>query len=165
MNSEVFTAKALIALFLASILGVHPLFWALLVITVIDFATGFLAAYVKKELSANVCKQGVARKAVMFLLVGAATIVGKHVGHLTGGAVSELPLGQIVAAFYVVNEMLSVVENAGIVGLPIPKAIRIAITKLRAINPAEDTEILTPEFKEKHGITAETKDAPKTDGC
>lgn len=163
MSAEVFTAKTLIALFLASILGIHPLFWALLIITVIDFATGILAAYVKRELAASTCKQGIARKTVMFLLVGASTIVGKHVGHLTGGAVSELPLGQIVAAFYIVNEMLSVTENAGIVGLPIPKFIRVAITKLREINPAEDTEILTPEFKEKHGITAETKEADHGD--
>lgn len=96
----------------------------LLVLMVIDFVTGLLAGWAERRLSSRIGRQGIARKILTPIMVSVA-----HFADVALGTGSVFRDG--VAFFYVVNEVLSIVENAGRAGLPIPDNFRKAIEILR----------------------------------
>lgn len=101
---------------------------ALIVFVILDQITGTLAGVVKHELSSNKGFKGIARKITIFLLVGMVHIVGKE---LLGDTTM---LRNVVITFYLVNEGLSIVENAIIIGIPVPEIIKaklLEITKIK----------------------------------
>ena len=61
----------------------------------------------------------------MFALVGVANLI--DVNALSGTAV----LRGAVICFYLANEGLSIIENAGEIGLPIPKKLKKLIEQLK----------------------------------
>ncbi|OAB34282.1 holin [Paenibacillus macquariensis subsp. defensor] len=91
---------------------------------VIDYVTG-LAASIKEGngLSSKVGFWGIAKKGLMILVV----IVAHRLDELMGTDV--IMIGAIY--FYLANELISVTENYGRLGLPLPKQIKdvIAIFK------------------------------------
>jgi len=102
--------------------GLNPLFQALMILMALDIVTGMLSGYVAKQLSSDVSLRGVTKKALILLVVAAASVVAPHVG--------ELPLAEVVAAFYIAHEGLSIIENLGEAGLPVPQALKDALGKL-----------------------------------
>ncbi|GIV73542.1 MAG: hypothetical protein KatS3mg049_2098 [Caldilinea sp.] len=82
---------------------------------------GFLAAYVTQRLSSQVSFRGMAKKALVLLLVGAAAALTPVVG---------APLADAVAGFYVVHEIVSIIENAAVAGLPVPQVLRDALARV-----------------------------------
>lgn len=104
--------------------GLHPLMKWLVVLIGADILTGVIAACATKTLSSEVSRAGMCRKALMVIMVGVAAIAERILG---GG----IPLGGITAGFYCVHELISIVENTGRTGLPIPTALTEAITKLK----------------------------------
>ena len=97
---------------------------ALLAVIVIDYATGVAAAAMQKQLSSTVGCRGLVKKITIFLLVGLAAILDNLV-LVTNGA-----LRAAVCLFYIMNEGLSVLENAGSLGLPLPDALKDALMQL-----------------------------------
>ena len=85
---------------------------------VIDYITGVMCAIINWELSSAVAFKGIFRKVLIFLLVGIANIIDVQV--IGTGAV----LRTAVLFFYIVNEGVSMLENAGHLSLPIPKKIK-----------------------------------------
>jgi toxin secretion/phage lysis holin len=133
---EGFAAKGLLAAFIGSVLTIHAVFWVLAALIAIDFASGLLVGWVTKTLSARVCSVGIAKKTMMLLLVIAAAIAGLNFSHLTAGTIPDSPLlGQLVAAFYGVNEFISIIENAALIGIPVPRRLVDVLEKLRATAP------------------------------
>jgi len=102
--------------------GLNPLFQALMILMALDIVTGMLSGYVAKQLSSDVSLRGVTKKALILLVVAGASVVAPHVG--------ELPLAEVVAAFYIAHEGLSIIENLGEAGLPVPQALKDALGKL-----------------------------------
>ena len=90
----------------------------LLVFTVIDFITGICAAGVQGKISSMVGFKGIAGKCTMFLFVGLANVVDIHI-------LREPNHFKIVTClFYIGNEGISIIENAEVLGVPIPKFLR-----------------------------------------
>lgn len=104
--------------------GLDNLLVALLAVLVLDYATGLLAAAHNKELSSAIGWKGIVKKVITLIVVALAYVIDM----LTGDA---LPLREIAIMFFVVNEGLSILENAAKTGLPIPKKIRDALLQLR----------------------------------
>ena len=98
---------------------------ALLVLTCIDYATGVVAAAIRGELDSGIGAQGIARKIGMFVVVAAANVLDN-----TGG-IGEPIMRTIACWWYCANEGLSILENAGEIGVPIPERLRAAIARLR----------------------------------
>ena len=116
--------------------GCDGLLYALMAFVVIDYITGVMCAIINRELSSAVGFKGIFRKVLIFLLVGIANIIDVQV--IGTGAV----LRTAVIFFYISNEGVSLLENAGHLGLPIPEKIKTVLEQLhdRAENGKEGNE-------------------------
>ena len=104
--------------------GCDGLLYALIAFVVIDYITGVMCAIIDRKLSSAVGFKGIFRKVLIFLLVGIANIIDVQV--IGTGAV----LRTAVIFFYISNEGVSLLENAGHLGLPIPEKIKTALEQL-----------------------------------
>lgn len=113
--------------------GCDGLLYALVVFVVADYITGVMCAINDKNLSSAVGFRGICRKVLIFLLVGIANILDVQV--IGTGSV----LRTAVIFFYISNEGISLLENAGHLGLPIPEKIKVVLEQLhdRAENETE----------------------------
>lgn len=126
---------AAIGLWLGLFIGpVNGLLIALIVFVITDYITGLASAIVRKELSSSVGFKGLARKVLIFLIVGIANVLDVYV--LGANAV----LRTAVILFYMANEGLSIIENAGEIGLPIPKKLKEVLAQLRKKSGEEDKD-------------------------
>ena len=103
----------------------------LIIVMAIDFILGLIiAAFFKKSpksesgsISSKSCFLGLCKKCTMLLFVLIARRLDISLG-------TEYIKPAVVIAF-IVNELISIVENAGIMGIPIPKIITKAIDLLK----------------------------------
>ena len=105
--------------------GLDGLMIALIVFVVVDYVTGVIVAIINKTLSSEVGFIGIAKKVFIFLLVGIANILDVYVIK-TGSMVRSA-----VICFYIANEGISIVENAGNMGLPLPKKLKDVLEQLK----------------------------------
>ncbi|WP_242320773.1 phage holin family protein [Bacillus cereus group sp. BfR-BA-01354] len=103
----------------------------LLIMAAIDYITGVIAAGYNGELKSKVGFKGIAKKVVLFLLVGAATQADLAIG--TNSAIREATI-----FFFIGNELLSLLENAGRMGIPLPSALTNAVEVLGGKQKQED---------------------------
>ena len=104
--------------------GCDGLLIALLLFVITDYITGVMCAIADKKLSSAVGFKGICRKVLIFLLVGIANILDMQV--IGTGSV----LRTAVIFFYISNEGVSLLENAGHLGLPIPVKIKAVLEQL-----------------------------------
>ncbi|WP_434793907.1 phage holin family protein [Terrisporobacter petrolearius] len=104
--------------------GCDGLLFALLAFVVVDYITGVMCAISDHTLSSEVGFKGICRKVLIFLLVGIANILDVEV--IGTGSV----LRTAVVFFYISNEGISLLENAGHLGLPIPEKMKVVLEQL-----------------------------------
>ena len=104
--------------------GCDGLLIALIIFAVADYITGVMCAVSDKKLSSAVGFKGICRKVIIFMLVGVAHIIDVNV--IATGSV----LRTAVIFFYLSNEGVSLLENAGHLGLPIPEKLKVVLEQL-----------------------------------
>jgi toxin secretion/phage lysis holin len=104
--------------------GCDGLLYALIAFVVVDYVTGVMCAVIDKKLSSAVGFRGIFKKVLIFLLVGVANILDAQV--IGTGCV----LRTAVIFFYISNEGVSLLENAGHLGLPIPTKLKAVLEQL-----------------------------------
>ena len=104
--------------------GCDGLLFALVVFVVMDYITGVMCAAADRKLSSEVGFRGICRKVLIFLLVGMANVLDVNV--IGTGSVFRTA----VIFFYLSNEGLSLLENAGHLGLPIPAKLKAVLEQL-----------------------------------
>ena len=104
--------------------GCDGLLIALVLFAVVDYLTGIMCAVADKKLSSHVGFKGICRKVLIFLLVGIANIIDVQV--IGTGSV----IRTAVIFFYLSNEGVSFLENAGHLGLPIPQKLKDVLEQL-----------------------------------
>ncbi len=96
----------------------------LLFFVILDYLTGVAAGGATGKLKSKIGLIGIARKVFIFAMVA--------VGHLVDGILGDGHLFRdTVAFFYIANELLSITENGGKLGAPIPNVIKQAIEVLK----------------------------------
>ncbi|MBQ8693450.1 MAG: phage holin family protein [Synergistaceae bacterium] len=105
--------------------GLDGLLYALLGLTIVDYISGISAAFAQRELSSSTGFKGIARKVMIFALVGAANVVDK----LIFGQADTLRTAVIF--FYIANESLSIIENAIKLGVPIPDLMKDKLAQIK----------------------------------
>lgn len=112
--------------------GCDGLLFALVAFVVIDYITGIMCAIVDKKLSSAVGFKGIFKKVLIFALVGVGHILDTRV--IGAGSV----LRTAVIFFYLSNEGISLLENAGHLGLPIPKKLKSILEQLHDRSEKEE---------------------------
>lgn len=114
----------------------------LLVLMAIDYVTGITAAVKEKSgLDSAVGFWGLLKKGFMLLVIMLAHQVDLLLGQ-------ELAKGGAVM-FYIVNELLSVTENMGRMGLPLPPQLLSIVKVLREREEAKEKKILEAQQESK----------------
>ena len=97
----------------------------LVAVVTIDYITGLGAAFVGKRLDSRIGGRGIVKKVGYFVLVALAHLVDKGTG-------MSAPVLQTATIWYLIaNEGLSITENLGEIGVPIPKSLQEALRRLR----------------------------------
>ncbi|MEG2741746.1 MAG: phage holin family protein [Clostridium sp.] len=97
----------------------------LIAFMVLDYATGVLRAWINKEVSSDVGLKGIARKAVIFVVLIVAVMLDRLLN--TGTWVFRT----LICYFYIANEGISLLENCAGLGLPIPDKLKDALVQLK----------------------------------
>ncbi|MEG1548374.1 MAG: phage holin family protein [Clostridia bacterium] len=100
----------------------------LIVVVVLDYITGVISASIRKTVSSSVGFTGILRKVFIFALVALAAMLDKLIP-ATNDAVRAA-----VIMFYIANEGISILENAGEIGLPLPQVLKNTLDKLSNSN-------------------------------
>ena len=102
--------------------GIDSLLIALLVLMIIDYISGLIKAYSTKKLSSQVGMKGILKKFLIVCVVVVSALCETVIG---------IPaIREIVLMFFVVNECLSIIENACIMGVKIPKKLQKALEQI-----------------------------------
>jgi toxin secretion/phage lysis holin len=104
--------------------GWSALLEILLAFVAIDYITGVIAAGIEGKLNSSIGWKGIAKKVGIFVIVAVANLVDRALGdaHIFRDA---------TIFFYLANELLSIIENTGRIGLPVPDAIQKAVAILK----------------------------------
>jgi len=140
IKNTILGALSGIGAFIATALGGWDMaLQALLAVMVIDIITGLMVAGVWKKsgktetgaIDSHAMQKGLCRKFVMILIVYGSFLIDKSTG-MSG----ILRTGVIL--FFTGNEGISIVENAGLMGVPMPAIIKNAFEQLRAKGEKKD---------------------------
>jgi toxin secretion/phage lysis holin len=97
----------------------------LVVMMVVDYATGLLGAIKNKQVNSEVMYWGGIRKGVILAVVAIAVLLDELVGN------EEPVLRTLAICFYVAREGLSVTENIGKLGVLLPPVIARVLEQLQ----------------------------------
>lgn len=99
----------------------------LLIAIVLDYVSGLIKAFVTKNLSSKIGVKGIIKKVSVLLIVMLSVLVDRVTGET--GAIRTL-----VIYYFVANEGLSIIENLGQVGVPIPQTIKKSLKVMKKEN-------------------------------
>jgi toxin secretion/phage lysis holin len=105
--------------------GVGLAITVLLGLMLIDLITGLMVAAYNKNVSSKIGSKGFIRKLYVILLIGAVYLVEKVAFEQAGY------IGDGVVVAYCIIEFISIVENGGKMGLPIPEPLKKIIEVLK----------------------------------
>ncbi len=104
--------------------GIDGFMYALIAFVVIDYLTGVMVAVLERKLSSEIGFRGIFKKVLIFTLVGIGNIIDMHLIK-NGSAIRTA-----VIFFYLSNEGISILENVGKIGLPIPEKLKNVLEQL-----------------------------------
>lgn len=102
---------------------------SLLLMMLLDYLSGIAKGLYKKELSSKIGFKGILKKFLILLIVSVAVICEK---------VGIPAIREVTIMFFLVNEGISVLENASQTGLQIPESIKEVLLQLRDTNRKDD---------------------------
>ena len=123
----------------------------LLIVIGLDYLTGLANAFKNKEVSSSIGYKGLIKKATIFIVVILAAQIDRMVG------IDNHLFRNCTAYFFTVNDALSILENAGKMGMKLPAFLKAALVKLQ-----QQTEIKGNEGSD-HIIDQVDKEANQTE--
>ena len=157
MRTQVIAAQGVLSAILAWIsakLGIlAPVLLALMIMMAVDYVTGMLAAKTEailypddptKGWSSKKGAIGIMKKVGYMCVIAVAVVMDNIIIGAAAKIGYEIPLkaifGFLVAIWYLLNELLSIIENAGRMGAPVPEWLTkyIAVLKKRIDDTGEN---------------------------
>lgn len=105
--------------------GMDKMLTILLVFIAIDFISGFVKAWALKEFDSSKFYIGGVKKIGILLIVAVAAQLDQLI------SIDSMALRTVAVSYYIANEGFSILENWGAMGLPLPKALKNALAKLK----------------------------------
>lgn len=97
----------------------------LITFMVLDYITGVFYAINTKTVSSEVGLKGITKKLIIILILIGAVMLDRMMSNGTW------MFRTLVCYFYIANEGISLLENAGNLGLPIPNKLKDALEQLK----------------------------------
>lgn len=123
MYLERFGIKLTIGAFIEFFTSYVDLFGVLMLFMIIDYITGICKGYVTKTLNSQRGGIGIVKKFLILCVI----IVSHYLQIISGFEGVEL----LVLYFFIANEVLSILENIGQAGIPIPQKLLNALEQLK----------------------------------
>lgn len=111
--------------------GLDTALKTLLILMVLDYITGVCKAIVNKEINSIIGAKGIIKKVGYLVIVAVSVLLDAVVGDT--GAIRNL-----VVYFFVANEGISILENWGKMGLPLPKKIMEVLEQIKNENGGKE---------------------------
>ncbi len=115
-------AGALIGFLYGEITG---LFVAIIALMALDYITGIICAVSTKTLSSEIGFKGLVKKLMILVIIAVGHLVDAYIIG-TGSAFMTA-----VILFFAANEGISILENAALLGLPVPEKLRNVLEQLK----------------------------------
>ena len=139
MNGKEVAAKGILGVVTGVLLyasgWVGNVWWCLLILMAIDYVTGVVAAAINKCLDSEIGWKGIVRKAGVIILTVVCMLVDYVAATLSNGAGFEFPLKGLVTimvcCWLIGNELLSILENLGNMGVPFPAFLKKLFAKFK----------------------------------
>ena len=126
MNTIKYISGGIFAL-LTYLFGGFDLMLSILVsLIIIDYITGILSAICNEKLSSSVGYKGIFKKVGILIIIALA--------HLTGQSMGIEWVRSAIIGFYIANEGISILENIGNMGVPLPQKLLSLLTQLKEDN-------------------------------
>lgn len=113
-----------IAIFTYLLGGIDNTIKIFFILLIIDYITGILKAIYNKKLNSTIGVKGIVKKVVYICIVALATQIDLILG--STGAIRT-----IILYFFIANEGLSIIENAGKMGIKLPKKLTDVLEQLK----------------------------------
>lgn len=134
----------------ALVCGLAGLLWgsldglliALITLICLDYITGLIVGAAQHRLNSQTSFVGLCKKALILIIVAVAHIIDSQV---LGGSSSVFR--SAACGLYIANEGLSILENAGKIGMPMPKKLRNILEQLRDKSDEEEQDVRTKKDK------------------
>lgn len=99
---------------------------ALIAFMILDYITGVIVGIMQKKLSSSTGFEGLLKKGLILIIVSVGHILDTQ---LFGGESSVCR--SAVIGFYIANEGISILENVGKMGLPLPEKLKKVLEQLK----------------------------------
>ncbi len=103
--------------------GADLLLKTIIILAVMDYVTGIIKGIYEKKLSSEIGFKGILKKIMIFIVIATSWTIQKLLGN-------AIALREIVIMFFVVNEALSLLENAAVL-IPVPDKLKETLLQLR----------------------------------
>jgi len=98
--------------------------YVLIAFVAFDYITGVLVAIHNKRVSSEIGFRGISKKVMIFALVALGNVMDQFIIS-SGNSIRTM-----IIMFYLSNEGISIIENAGNMGLPLPKKLKDIIRQI-----------------------------------
>lgn len=107
----------------------------LMVMMIIDYLSGMSAAWSEGMLSSKAGAKGIVKKvgymALIVVAMGVDYLIYSGIAAANINVGYNMWFGLLVAVWLIINEMISILENLGRLGVPIPEFLKKIINKLK----------------------------------
>jgi len=116
--------KYILAAVVGFLLSLHAAVAYLLLFMLLDYISGMLAGAIRGELSSDIGIMGLRKKVMVLVLVVGAHTAQLAMQSLGGMEITALGIGvnfgAVVAILFMINELISITENAARAGIEVP---------------------------------------------
>lgn len=105
--------------------GENSLLKALILFIILDYITGVCVAIQKRKLSSQIGAKGITKKIAIFVVISLCHILDTYLLDI------DSAIETMSTVFYLSNEGISILENAGQLGLPLPEKISNILSSLK----------------------------------
>lgn len=125
--------------------GWSPILGILLTFVILDYVSGMAAGFVEGKLSSRIGFKAIPKKVMIFVIVGVAHLIDQALGDGSTHLFRDAAI-----FFYLSNELLSIIENSGRIGLPVPEPMQQAVSVLKGKSEATKAEEVQDIEDEKY---------------
>lgn len=147
----------IVSVIVTAIGGVDDLIILLLMLSLTDVATGFINAVIRHDVSSNELKKGAIRKCCLFIAIILAVEIDKVImqtaGHYIQICGKDLLTRTVVIVYFILEELISVLENLSNIGVPVPKWLRSILKQVSETANNSTPQVVIDWIKKTFNIT------------